>query len=700
MKKARLPVRPISIVDESPAGLLIRVAEGNGYPNVSALIYAYLPKRCCKTWVTAAHTEPVRYQHLLRLLGVPYSTANSIHFTRKGPTRKSPRYVGSHVFPEKLFRTDGEFYCPYCLGERKYWRKHWALRPYSVCREHQVYLRNTCHACGATINAWRGHIDQCGECGTALSLGDVIEGDSRSVIWWLSLHESDSARAAVIDDLCAALAEFDGDSRDPQDEQRRLCALMQWVERGEVAPWIVDQLSSPASTLHPRIQLLPLLRLQHGEAQRFAIAALKHVEPSNMVPSLVTHLGDMTNRDAQLALGIKPSHMRHFFSCGLFRYSDGRHCVPGQVSLHAVNEILYRVQGDMCGYDGTVERPNTRSLASVVADVMWGGSISVGYVVSLGLTTIRLKPASDDEHENAGTESGWLGLRQIATVLETYPEAARKLMKFGWIPHRSRDLAGAKRLIAHRDDVEHFNQQYMLIGTFAAHINENPTNLAERLMALGLKPVAGPSVDGMLVYVFRRDELERVDLKLVHGLTDYPTRTGRKLAAAKHAQLPEVRDVDGGNAATILGVRRVDIHKLIRAGVLVRSSDIHRDVHVTLESLRQLQLELRRPDMISVTDAASRLGMSTMVLESVWAAVGLVTVRHYVLWRLISVPDIERLETLLSGHITAADAGKMLGTHRAHLHNLERRGVLRSVVVGQGRRVRLYDRARIEALLP
>ncbi|WP_375591690.1 TniQ family protein [Chitiniphilus eburneus] len=700
MKKTRLPVRPIPIFDESPAGLLIRVAEGNGYPNVPALTYAYLPKRCCKTWVTAAYTEPARYQHLLRLLGVPYSTDNTAHFTRKGPTRRSPRHVGPYVFPEKLFRADGEFYCPQCLGERKYWRKHWALRSYSVCREHQVYLRNTCHVCGATVSAWRGHIDQCGECSATLSLGEVTEGDERSVTWWLSLHESDPARAAVIDDLCAALTEFDGDSRNPQDEERRLCALMQWVEQGEVAFWIGERLRSDALGVHPRIQLLPLLRLQHAEARRFAIAALKCVEPSTMVPMLVTLLDAMTNRDVELALGIKPSHMRHFFSCGLFRYPDGRACTPGKVSLHAVNGILYRTQGDLYGYECALERPNTRSLASVVADVMQGSSISVGYVVSIGLTTIRLKSVSEEAHEDTETEPGWLCLRQIATMLETYPEAARKLMKFGWIRHRLRDLTGAKRLIAHRDDVEHFNQQYMLVGTFAARINENPTNLAERLVALGLKPVAGPSLDGMLVYVFRRDELERVDLNLVHGLTGYPTRTGRKLLAAKREQLPELRDVDGENAAAILGVRRVDIHKLIRAGVLVRSPEIHRDVHVTLESLHRLQVELHRPDMIPVADAANRLGMSTTVLESTWAATGLVTVRNYVLWRHIAVQDIEYLEALLSAHITAADAGKMLGTHRAHLHNLERRGVVRSMIVGQGRRIRLYDRTHIEALLP
>lgn len=699
MKKAKLPVRPIPILDESPAGLLIRVAEGNGFPNVSALVYAYLPKRC-KTWVTAAYSEPTRYQHLFRQLGVPYSTENNVHFIRKGPTRKSPRYIGPHAFPEKLFRTDGEFYCPRCLGERKYWRKLWTLRPYSVCQEHQAYLRNTCHACKATVSPWRGHIDQCGECGAALSLSDTTEGGTQSVTWWLSLHESDPARAAVIDNLCAALAEFDGDSRNPQDEERRLCALMQWVEQGEVAPWILEQLRGHSSTIHPRIQLLPLLRLQYGEAQRFAVAALKNVEPNQMELLPVTHLGDMTNHDAELALGIKPSHMRHFFACGLFRYPDGRTCEPGKVSIHAVNEILCRAQGDMFGYEYSLERPNTRSLASVLVDVMQGGSISVGYVVSIGLTTIRLKPAAEDEHDDVGIKSSWLGLRQIATILETYPEAARKLMKFGWIPHRSRDLAGAKRLIAHRDDVEHFNQHYMLVGTFAARINENPTNLAERLMALGLKPVTGPSVDGMLVYVFRRDELEQVDLSLVHDLTDYPTRTGRKLATVKYEQLPAVRDVDCENASTILGIRRVDIHKLIRAGVLVKSSEIHRNVHITLESLQRLQTELHRPDMITVSEAAKRLGMSMTVLESVWAAAGLVTVRKYVLWRHVLLRDIEHLETLLSGHITAADAGKMLDTHRAHLHNLERRGVVRSVVVGQGRPVKLYARAQIEALLP
>ncbi len=58
------------------------------------------------------------------------------------------------------------------------------------------------------------------------------------------------------------------------------------------------------------------------------------------------------------------------------------------------------------------------------------------------------------------------------------------------------------------------------------------------------------------------------------------------------------------------------------------------------------------------------------------------------------------LIALLTEYVTTKDAGAILGMHRSHLPNLERRGLIASKVVGSVRKVRLYRRTDVEALLP
>lgn len=47
----KLPVRPIPFPDESPAGYLIRIAEGNGFPSVTAMIDGHFAGKADEGWI-------------------------------------------------------------------------------------------------------------------------------------------------------------------------------------------------------------------------------------------------------------------------------------------------------------------------------------------------------------------------------------------------------------------------------------------------------------------------------------------------------------------------------------------------------------------------------------------------------------------------------------------------------------------------
>ncbi|WP_428999332.1 TniQ family protein, partial [Stenotrophomonas maltophilia] len=53
-----------------------------------------------------------------------------------GPTAETPRLIDGVPYGERFFSEDCRAYCPICLAEQRYFRKHWALEPYLVCQVH------------------------------------------------------------------------------------------------------------------------------------------------------------------------------------------------------------------------------------------------------------------------------------------------------------------------------------------------------------------------------------------------------------------------------------------------------------------------------------------------------------------------------------------------------------------------------------
>ncbi len=335
----------------------------------------------------------------------------------------------------------------------------------------------------------------------------------------------------------------------------------------------------------------------------------------------------------------------------------------------------------------------------MAASILCGEHESAGYDVVEGLKTLRLKKKEHDQQSDSEEASEWLDTNQVAEKLGTYSEAVRFLRIKGWIEFRDRDLQGKKRFIAYRKDVIEFHQAYVLGGTIASQLGMNPTNLSEKLMALGVQPVAGPKLDGLLVYLFRRADIENVDLESLRIMEKYPTNAGRKGKEKECAdeKCPKV-EMSADAAAAVLGVRPTDIHSLIRKGLIERVPKLNREIIVSVSSVLSLQKQLHREDLLSIEAAAKRLGLSPRMLEGRWVKNGVLCPLDLGVCRKIAVKELENLEALLGEYVTAAEGGRLLNMHRSYLPNLERRGAIQSKMIGTGQGVRLYARSHLEGL--
>jgi hypothetical protein len=559
-----------------------------------------------------------------------------------------------------------------------------------------MYLLRDCPSCGSELKAGRGQIAKC-SCGISLPEMVSESADSSAVDWWMQLHQTDPEGAQRVDALFLALSEMDDSAGDPKSEHRRLCSVRSWIENGEIDATVMGTVGKE-TVLHPRLQLLPLLRRSGiPEIDSLARAILSQWRYLGSMPEFSGEAA-ISRRDAGLALGISSIQFRRFQKTSLLDFPNGDKPRRGQVSLAAANKLLFSLQTAIGDETDSVGRGQNRSIAFMAASILCGEHESAGYDVVEGLNTLRLKQKEHGQQSDSEEASEWMDTYQVAEKLGTYSEAVRFLRIKGWIEFRDRDLQRKKRYIARRQVVDQFHQSYVLGGTIATQLGMNPTNLSEKLMALGVQPVAGPKLDGLLVYLFRRADIENVDLESLRFMEKYPTNAGRKRKEMECAddKCPKVEM--SADAAAVLGVSPTDIHSLIRKGLIERVPKLNREIIVSVKSVRRLGRQLSREDLIPIEGVAKRLGLSPRMLESRWVKNGVLSPLDLGVCRKIAVKELENLEALLGEYVTASEGGRILNMHRSHLPNLERSGAIQSKTIGIGQGVRLYARSHLEGL--
>lgn len=523
--------------------------------------------------------------------------------------------------------------------------------------------------------------------------------DTSTIEWWLNYHSQSQIDAHVADTLYLAISDIDGGATDPRSEYQRLGAVRAWLESSIIDTWLSELINKRSGKDHPRVQLISLLRSDLPELQ-----AMSKVMLNNWVmisPSGITEEEDyLTSQDAITSLGIGKDQFQYFMKYHLLDFQDGRQRRPGQVSRLAVNNLLFvfqKASNDLTEKEG---RPPTCSLAETIKDVLIGKRKGAGYTIADGLNTLMFEP-QPYENIHDGVDSDWLDVKQIAGMLFTFEDAVRSLCSKGWIPYKKRNLRGESKLIASRKAVEEFNLKYILSGEIASKINISKISLAGKLIALGLKPVAGPKNDGTLLHLFKRDDFAKINLDALRNLKNYKTKKGDKAKSVQEVETEQGKPtlIKCSEAAKILCLRIHDIHILIRRGVLESSPVTNVAIHVERQSVLDFKKMINRSDMVNIEEAASRLNISRRTLDSVWVNSGVIEVHDFGLWRKVYVHDLEKLEQLRLKYVTAKEAGHILSEGRHFLYDREAGGVITSVQVGTKRKIRLYARSDVERLM-
>lgn len=685
MNRYKLPYRPILQQDESAASLLIRTAEGNGFENVLQLMSACGFKHGGASTLKAVVTDQTRYAELMNALGLNVDYASSA-FLRSKPTRGSPRIFMHAAIPEKLFRMDASVFCPLCLTNNPYWRCLWSLRPYSVCHTHGVLLLDRCPNCSQTLALNRGRLSVC-ECGTDLTLTIAPTEDREPSVW---LHDQLTAPSQKLLDECLsfwqALTEFDGLGENIVDEYRRLCMMRAWgAGKASCIDAISQMVIARAEHRNPRVQLLPFIK-RKGTLGSMARGILSKINSLHII-SNTGHQQDflVTLQDAAFALGISTSQVQEFIKRGILTRKTIAGLSKARVSINEVEQLLSSLQSKSTAPSDFSWRPPNQSLADLIIDIQNGKVIPLGYDLDKGINYLKIK--NNTIHKISMHDL--LGASEASRELDIHPEILRSLVKKGWLSGSSQVIDKHKKLVIDPEEIARFNAEYVTAGALARTIRHNVTNFAEKLESIGVRPIAGPRIDGTLVYLFRRKDIVGVDLLSLNEISGYITRTGRPPGNLNHHPLPGVYIKD---ASRILEISAQKVIVLIRNGVLDKIKDNNREVRVTEDSFSNLLELLSSSDYLHIQEAADRLGSDYDDFRINYIETGIVKILDLKLWKLIHIKDFLIVKVTMQHRITAREAGKILGMHRSFLPNLEKTGLIKSYYGGIKRKVKFYNR--------
>jgi hypothetical protein len=164
------------------------------------------------------------------------------------------------------------------------------------------------------------------------------------------------------------------------------------------------------------------------------------------------------------------------------------------------------------------------------------------------------------------------------------------------------------------------------------------TTLSNRLRYAGLSPVSGPEIDGVSTYVFRRSDVDSLDMKAVID-TPYVSPAGRK---KKTERLALDTFLSRRQAVAALNLHSRQLRIVVKDGWIapLAISALHwrfktDDVAALAEKLRT---EYR-----SLDDARQATGQSLAEFRRTWIFTGYAAERRFGNQRLISVADLERI---------------------------------------------------------
>jgi len=544
----RLLIRPAPDPRESLAGYLLRLADMNCLRHAQELL-EFLGIRA-KGNFQPSQTPQFGVYSLDRLskeLGHPAESFAGIARpldVRFGKYRKFG-YRGT-LWPVDLIRDKHRAWCPLCLKEETILPSSWDWRVMTTCDRHRVFLVDRCPACQKAVS-WRDSLLRHCACGFLLSEAPSEPAPdtwSPIVIEALSALELERYHALV-------LLSLDGSSLDTS--QLRFCSASQLLEATMgISPQVLRSNAAFKRAVVERIQKRYDVHPKLGP--RFAVAGALRGRRIN--PKFDEELAATANQWLQRGVSgtiplntIGPAPALSIDTVATVLNVSAhivRMLLRKQVLTYVDREIRTgrkridkQAVVDGAGLERLLLQLVTTSPSSTVGKHIEFDHFGIDYANRLDLLldlseklvqVERFNPAIGlpslvmTLNHTATTNPHLLSVHQAAEFLDIYPDAIYQLIK---TQHLKPHSIYKQKTYIDISQLTTFQENYIFVRELARQLGCNATNLADRLISIGVQPMHGPTVDGGLIYAFRRTDLTEELLQNLIGAENYKSRCGR-----------------------------------------------------------------------------------------------------------------------------------------------------------------------------
>ena len=639
-----LLIQAIPHEDESPMSFLLRTAELNAHSSIFNLIGKEKYKSIIRQSLNYHISDMKRFTQVLEVLNLD-SSYKFLAFERSRPTNRSPIMIGTIEVPHELLELEGLRYCPTCLSEKAYLRKIWTLKPIHACPIHSCLLIDSCPECKNFLLPKTGVLN-CSRCGFKLDKGPVQKVKSmESIYWFLDIltHSSNE----VFSDFASCWKAFNSFLKDDNSNTNEniFFKVYEYFSDPETsAIKLSENINSRSENSHPRILLLPFLKHKKLFNKHIKITEKNSSEYRISENSISRNL---RNYEIQLILNISRFELEKLIENDFLKLGQ-KELYKGDIASRDIEHFLI----------DTYSQPKSVLVTSIKA------------------------PADNDSMQ----------LKDVAKLLDINYDLARKLAKSGWFKLENTNEIPQTFKKYSKEKVNEFKENYILVSPLATQLKASPTNLVEKLRALGITPTNGPHIDSTAINIFLKTDVQDIKPDDLSMIKSYPTRSGRQKNALKNVpQSTEYYSLK--DAASILKISSNKVAVLVHRGILSKNENNPLFIQIEACSLLNLKNKLLSDKFISYLDAAKQLNCPTNWMKKYWCNTGFLSIEDLVYWKLIPREELSEVLKLKEVYMTGTEASKLLGMRHSHITNLQKQGLIHPYYLGKTEtKIRLFKR--------
>ncbi len=292
-------------------------------------------------------------------------------------------------------------------------------------------------------------------------------------------------------------------------------------------------------------------------------------------------------------------------------------------------------------------------------------------------------------------------MSEVNKVLGVSHNVAYSLVRKGVLASHNKPAKPSPETIITKRDIDQFNSKYLLPVRIARELNTESGFLIRLLTGIGIQPIQCPRPDGKIQCVFRKRDLQHVNLPELVSAAQTNSRMKQKQPPVySFKKAAELLEIDEGQMRELVENGIIKPHK----NFLYKNAPYNelQFSGITISKYRRRRIT-QYIGLVSAQVAADMLGMSESNLFGTYVNKGRVQPVHpnrkqrpcY-----FRRKDIDALVELREKTLITPEAASILGVNLTCIHKLKTSGVLRPVSGPDvdGFRLNLYLRDDVEKL--